>query len=406
MTRLAEITACAATLDFDAAQAILAAHALPLGSETVPLADAAGRVLAEPVVARIAAPRWDCAAMDGFAVRSADLASDLPLRMVGTRHAGATPGGWIAPGEAMRVMTGAPLPEGADRVVMIERSHVVGAQVRLPPRETHRPHVRRLGEDFAAGTPILPRGALLDPGALVAAAAADAGEVQVWRRPRVRLLATGDELAAPGIAITPTNAIPDSLSIALAAFARNWGADIVATERAADDPTAIRAAARAALGDADLFVIAGGASRGDRDHCRAALTAMGLEIGFADIAIKPGKPVWFGRLGSLAVLGLPGNPTAALTVGRLFLAPLLAGLGGRQPCDALDWEMRPLAAQVAANGDREAFLCAARAAGGVQLLDRQSASGQAMLARTRFLLRRPICAPALPKGAPVPVLAL
>lgn len=406
MTRLAEITACAATLDFDAAQAILAAHALPLGSEVVALADAAGRVLAERVVARIAAPRWDCAAMDGYAVRSVDLASDLPLRVVGTRHAGAVPCGAIAAGEAMRVMTGAPLPEGADRVVMIERSHGCGTQLRLSPHDTDRPHVRREGEDFAAGTPILPRGALLDPGALVAAAAADAGEVQVWRRPRVRLLATGDELAAPGTAITRTNAIPDSLSIALAAFAGNWGADIVATERAADDPVAIRAAARVALVDADVLVIAGGASRGDRDHCRAALAALGLEIGFADIAIKPGKPVWFGRLGSLAVLGLPGNPTAALTVARLFLAPLLAGLGGRQPSDALDWEMRPLAAPVAANGGREAFLCAARAEDGVRLLDRQLASGQAILAQTRILLRRPAYAPALPIGAPVPVLAL
>ncbi len=406
MAQRAEITACAATLDFDAAQAILAAHALPLGSEAVSLADAAGRVLAEPVVARIAAPRWDCAAMDGYAIRTADLASDLPLRVIDTRHAGAAPGGQIAPGEAIRVMTGAPLPEGADRVVMIERSHVSGAQVRLSPHETDRPHVRRLGEDFAAGTPILLRGTLLDPVALVAAAAADAGEVQVWRRPRVRLLATGDEIAAPGTAAARTNGIPDSLSIALAAFARNWGAEVVATEHAADDPAAIRAAARAALADADLLVIAGGASRGDRDHCRAALKAMGMEVGFADIAIKPGKPVWFGRLGSLAVLGLPGNPTAALTVARLFLAPLLAGLGGRQPCHALEWEMRPIIASAPANGDREAFLCAAPARGGVQLLDRQSASGQAMLAHARYLLRRPAYAPALMAGAAVPVLGL
>ncbi len=406
MTRLAEITACAATLDFDAAQAILAAHALPLGSEAVALADAAGRVLAEPVVARIAAPRWDCAAMDGYAVRDADLADGMPLRVTGSRYAGAVAGGRLAPGETMRVMTGAPLPQRADRVVMVERSEASGTLVRLSPRAGERAHVRRVAEDFAVGTVVVPRGTLLDPGALVAAAAADAGAVSVWRRPRVRLLATGDEIVAPGNAAATRNAIPDSLSIALAAFARGWGGEVVATERAADDPVAIRAAARAALGDADLLVIAGGASRGDRDHCRAALAAMGLEIGFADIAIKPGKPVWFGRLGSLVVLGLPGNPTAALTVARLFLAPLLAGLGGRQPSDALDWEMRPLAAPVAANGGREAFLCAARAEDGVRLLDRQLASGQAILAQTRILLRRPAYAPALPIGAPVPVLAL
>lgn len=406
MTRFAEIFACAATMDFDAAQAILAAHALPLASETVPLAEAAGRVLAEPVIARIDAPRWDCAAMDGYAVRTADLASGTPLRVTAIRHAGASPDGSIAPGEAMRVMTGAPLPEGADRVVPIERSVVSGLQVRLGPNAGERSHVRRRGEDFVAGACILPRGTPLAPGALVAAAAADMSEVRVWRRARVRLIATGDEIVLPGTAASLPNAIPDSLSLALAAFARNWGADIVATERAADDSAAIRAAARAALGDADLLVIAGGASRGDRDHCRAALAALGLDIAFADLAIKPGKPVWFGRLGSLAVLGLPGNPTAALTIARLFLAPLLEGMMGRQPSDALAWEARPLSAPAPQNGDRDAFLCADAAYGGVRLLDRQSAAGQGMLAQARYLVRRPANAPAIHAGTPVPVLAL
>ncbi len=406
MARLAEITACAATLDFDAAQAILAAHALPLGSETVALADAAGRVLADPVVTRISAPRWDCAAMDGYAVRSADLADDTPLRVIGTRYAGAAAGGQLAPGAAMRVMTGAPLPHGADRVVMVERSVASGTLVRLSPRAEERAHVRRVGEDFAVGTPVVRRGTLLEPGALVAVAAADVGAVSVWRQPRVRLLATGDEIVAPGNAAATRHAIPDSLSIALAAFARGWGAAMVASERAADDPAAIRAAARAALVDSDVLVIAGGASRGDRDHCRAALAALGLEIAFADIAIKPGKPVWFGRLGSLAVLGIPGNPTAALTVARLFLAPLLAGLGGRSTGAALDWEQRPLVAPIPQHGDREGFLCAAPADGGVQLLARQAASGQGMLAQARYLLRRPAHASALGAGALVPVLAL
>ena len=231
-------------------------------------------------------------------------------------------------------------------------------------------------------------------------------ELRVWRRPRVRLIATGDEIAAPGTAAALPHAIPDSLSIALAAFARNWGADIIATERAADDPAAIRAAARAALGDADLLVIAGGASRGDRDHCRAALAALGLDIAFADLTIKPGKPVWFGRLGSLVVLGLPGNPTAALTVARLFLAPLLAGMMGRQPSEALAWEPRPLSAPAPRNGDRDAFLCADMAQDGVRLLDRQSAAGQGMLAQARYLVHRPAHAPAIHAGTPVPVLAL
>ncbi|HSX55922.1 MAG TPA: molybdopterin-binding protein, partial [Sphingomonas sp.] len=303
------------------------------------------------------------------------------------------------------VMTGAPLPQGADRVVMVERSRVVGDGVYLEPHDGERSHVRRRGEDFAVGSVVVPRGTLLGPGALVAAAAADVGEVRVWRRPRVRLLATGDEIAAPGTATALPHTIPDSLSIALAAVARNWGAEIVATDRATDDSAAIRAAARRALSDVDLLIIAGGASRGDRDQCRAALAAMGMDLAFADVAIKPGKPVWFGRLGRLAVLGLPGNPTAALTVARLFLAPLLAGLGGRQPNDVMCWETRPLAAPVAANGDREAFLCGVPTQGAVGLLERQSASGQAILAQARYLLRRPAHAPMLGAGARVPVLA-
>lgn len=397
---------CAATLDFDAAQAILAAHALPLGSEHVPLAAAAGRLLAAPVVARIDSPRRACAAMDGYALRTADLVSGAPLRVTGARYAGAGDAGAIAPGEAMRVMTGAPLPAGADRVVMIERCEAAGDRLRAVPHPGERPHVRPRASDFACGTHLLERGARLDPFALVAAAAADVGAVTVWRRPRVRIVATGDEIAAPGSATAAPHLIPDSLSLALGAFCAQWGAAEVQRVRIPDDPAAIRSAALAALGDSDVLVLAGGAARGDRDHCRGALHALGLELAFADLAIKPGKPVWFGRLGALAILGLPGNPTAALTVARLFLAPLLAGLGGSLPASALRWTMRPAASPVAANGPRGAFLCASDADGSVHVPDRQEASGQALLARADMLVRRPPNAPALDPGMPVPALAL
>lgn len=397
---------CAATLDFDTAQAILAAHALPLGTEHLALDAAAGRLLAAPVAARIDSPRRDCAAMDGYALRTADLASDMLLRVTGTRYAGAGEAGVIAPGEAMRVMTGAPLPEGADRVVMIERCETTGDRLRATPRPGERPHVRPRASDFARGARLLQSGDRLDPFALVTAAAADVGAVTVWRRPRVRIVATGDEIAAPGSASAAPHLIPDSLSLALAAFCTQWGAAEILRTRVPDDPTAIRSAALAALGDSDVLVLAGGAARGDRDHCRAALQTLGLDLAFADLAIKPGKPVWFGRLGALAILGLPGNPTAALTVARLFLAPLLAGLVGGTPASALRWTMQPLASPVAANGPREAFLCAAETDGAVHVPDRQEASGQALLARTHLLVRRAANAPALDAGTPVPTLAL
>ena len=396
---------CAATMDHDAAQAILALFALPTGIEEVALTAAAGRVLAEPVIARIDSPRRDCAAMDGYAVRSVDLA-DTPLRIIGSRFAGARDAGRVAAGEAMRVMTGAPIPEGADRVIVAERSEQQGDHVLLHAAPGERAHIRLRGSDFQAGATLLPRGLKLDPFALVTAAAAHVAAVCAWRSPRVRILATGDEILAPGSAMDNPQSVPDSLSIALCAFARQWGGGDISAECVPDDPSAIRAAARAALAEADLLVIAGGASRGDRDHCRSALTAMGLELAFADLAIKPGKPVWFGRLGGLSVMGLPGNPTAALTVARLFLAPLLAGLSGRFPSSALDWRVASLAEPVPANGPREAFLCAAAEGGGVRLLARQSASGQALLAHTQFLIRRPANAPALAAGTPVSILAL
>lgn len=400
------VSACAATLDFEAAQAILSANSQPLGTEIVPLNKAAGRLLAAPIVARIDSPRHDCAAMDGYALRSCDLDNRMALRVIGKRYAGDTEAGEIGVGEAMRVMTGAPLPGGADRVVMRERCEVTAGNLLAQPRPGERAHVRRRASDFARDTQLLEAGTTLDPFALVTAAAADIETVTVWRRPRVRVLATGDEITRPGSASATPHLIPDSLSLALTAFSTQWGATGATSSRIADDPAGIRAAVLNSLDEADLLVVAGGAARGDRDHCRSALHALGLEIAFADLAIKPGKPVWFGYLDGLAVIGLPGNPTAALTVARLFLAPLLAGLGGNPPAAALRWMMRPAASPMPANGPREAFLCASESGDAVQILERQEASGQALLARAKLLVRRSANAPALEQGMLVPILSL
>ena len=396
---------CRASIDFDTAQAILASHASPLGQEIVPLAAAAGRYLAAPMTARIDAPRRDCAAMDGYAVRGDDFAAgQREFVAVGTVCAGQVPSAPILPGQTMRVMTGAPIPQGADRVVMVEHCEVEGSLVRVCDALQHKPHIRRLGSDFESGDILLESGSKLTGAALVVAAAADRSPLTAWRRPRLALLATGDELAPPGTAADTAQMLPDSLSAAIAALILQWGGEIAAVHRIGDDPDAIRAACRSS--DADVVVLLGGASRGDRDFGRSALQPLGLELAFADVAIRPGKPVWYGRTPSAHILGLPGNPTAAITIARLFLAPLIAGLAGGDASSALPWRLMPARRPIAANGPREAFLCASASYLGVDVHDRQEASGQLLLGRTDVLIRRPAFAPEALASTLVPALPL
>lgn len=396
---------CAASIDFDNALAILAAHARPLGKESVPLHDTGGRYLAAPVLARIDAPRRDCAAMDGYAVRDADLKNGtIVLRSRGTSYADGGEPGEISTGETWRVMTGAPLPHGADRVVMIEHCRHRRDLVVLDAPPLGKPHVRKAGSDFAEGDELLAAGTKMTAARLVVAAAADRSEVEIWRAPRVLLVATGDEIVAPGCASRMPNAIPDSLSVAIEQICVLTGADVVARLRLPDNEQAIAEAQQEAF--ADVVVVIGGASRGDRDFGRSAFASLGLEIAFADVAIKPGKPVWYGRLGQTHVLGLPGNPTAAFTVASLFLAPLIASLSGGKISDALQWQLRHATRPIPPNGPREAFLCASLSYEGAAICDRQDASGQAMLGLADCLVRRPANAPAADVGDLVPVLPL
>lgn len=401
---MAERVPCGATLRFDAAQAILAAVAQPLGTERVPLAKAGRRVLAEAVRAAMDIPARDLAAMDGFAVREADLAACLrQFAVTGAAYPGAPFQGSIGPGEAVRIMTGAPMPGGADRVLMRELVSAADSTVALVGPVPAKPHVRLAGSDTAAGAVMLPAGRLLDPRALVVAAAADAVTLTVWRAPRVRVIATGDELVPPGEA-QAREGVPDSLSEAVLLMARQWGARPLGAALVRDDAAQLARAAETALADADVLVLCGGASRGDRDYAKSSLIPLGLELLFADVAIKPGKPVWLGRIGTRLVLGLPGNPTAAMTVARLFLAPLLAGLGGRGTQSALRWETVPLTQGIEANRDRETFLCAERIDAGVRVIAGQTASAQAMLACADMLVRRLPGAPAQAVGSAVSAL--
>lgn len=397
--------ACAASIDFDGALAVLAAHARPLGKESVALADADGRYLAAPVVARIDSPRRDCAAMDGYAVRDANLnCAAVILRSVGTSYAGDAEPGAISAGETWRVMTGAPLPKGADRVVMIEHCRHRGDLVVLDKPQPGKRHVRKTGSDFCAGDELLAAGTRMTCARLVVAAAADLDRVEMWRRPRILLITTGDEILAPGSASDIANAIPDSLGVAIERLCVSAGADVVQRCRLPDNERMIVQAWEKAA--ADAVVIIGGASRGDRDFGRSAFASLGLDIAFADVAMRPGKPVWYGRLGPTHVLGIPGNPTAALVTASLFLVPLIAGLSGSAASDALPWQLLSATKPIPENGPREAFLCASHSYGGVTLCESQDASGQARFGFVDCLVRRPANARAVIEGTLVPVLPL
>jgi molybdopterin molybdotransferase len=318
----------------------------------------------------------------------------------GTSYPGSVAAAPLQPGQAARIMTGAELPGGATRVLPWENVTAGDGRIvvhALPAKW----HVRVRGSDFRAGDALIPAGRAVDPRTLVVAAAADRAALTVWRVPRVTVIATGSELIAPGLAGMTRLHVPDSLSAAIDLFVRQWGARPSGRVLLPDDLAAIERAAVEAIAACDVLVMIGGASMGDRDFAKAALHHLGLQVRFSKVAIKPGKPVWYGRIGDKYVLGLPGNPAAALTTARLFLAPLLAGVGGRGVGVGLRWSRAPLAAAMPANGDREAFLCAAQDDGGVRLIERQSASSQMTLGLADILVRRPANAPAADAGEEV-----
>ena len=392
-------------ITFDEALAHVGAVARPLGKVAVPVGKAAGRVLAAPVAAQISSPRSDVSAMDGYAVREADLAA-LPARLpvVGESFAGSSWKGTVGAGQCVRIFTGAPVPPGADRVVIQEdvRPEEGTAIFDRPPGDAR--HIRKQGGDFEEGEELLPIGRLLDKRAIVAAAAADLATVEVFARPRVHILSTGDELAEPGTAAATLDAIPESVSLGVAALAAEWSAEIVGRTRLRDDLPEMEGIAARAVDDADLIVVTGGASVGEKDFAKTMFGPVGLDLIFSKVSIKPGKPVWLGRAGKALVLGLPGNPTSALVTGRLLLAPLLAGLSGRDPAEALRWRTAPLALPLAPCGPRETFHRGRWANGEIELFGFQDSSAQKVLALADVLVRQPSGSPALPACAGVAIL--
>lgn len=239
---------------------------------------------------------------------------------------------------------------------------------------------------------------------LVAVAGGDLDEVECWRRPRVRIFGTGDELTPPGTASGKAGSIPESVSFGVAALIEEWGASVEERIRLPDDLDRMQAAVAPAMEDADLIVVTGGASVGEKDFAKAMFAGAGLELRFAKVAIKPGKPVWLGEVADTLVMGLPGNPTSALVTARLLLAPLVAGLSGLDPDQALRWREAALTAPLPPCGDRETFVRACSTEERVEPLSNQDSSAQKTLADADLLIRRPAGADGAASGDMVPVL--
>lgn len=314
-------------LDFDAALTLVLDDVAPGAAERVPLLQAAGRVLAEPLIARRPVPEFDYSAMDGYAVASTDVPESggvLPLR--GVSAAGSAPAR-LEPGTASRIFTGGPVPEGADAVVLQEDVESDGQQARFAERPARGSHIRKRGEDLEAGREALGAGVRLNPFQLGLAASLDYAELAVAARPNVAVLCTGDELRAPGSA-GPPGSIPESNGVALAALVRAAGGRPHLCVHTSDAVDATRRALENALGLAEVVVTCGGVSVGDRDIVKSSLESLGVTTVFHKLAIKPGKPLYFGKLGRQRVLGLPGNPVSAQVTFSLFGLPLLRALQG------------------------------------------------------------------------------
>jgi molybdopterin molybdotransferase len=380
-------------------------EALP--PEQVSVAYAVGRVLAEDVAARRTQPPFAVSAMDGYAVRAADVAQvPARLKIVAEIPAGAGFGGTIGAGETARIFTGAPLPAGADAIVIQEDTERDGDQVEIREGAPTGRYVRRAGLDFAEGDVLLRAGRRLTPRDIGLAAAMNRPWLFVHRRPRVGILSTGDEIVMPGDPIGP-HQIVSSNALGLAAFATVCGALPILVGNAPDDPDALRHIAMAAQG-VDLFVTTGGVSVGEHDLVREVLSEEGLAIDFWQIAMRPGKPLMVGKYRGTPMVGLPGNPVSTLVCSLLFLKPALERLSGL-PDDGEPQTTARLGIALKQNDRRQDYLRARlqRAPDGalaVVPFEVQDSSMMRPLAASDCLVMRPPHAPALPAGSEVPII--
>ncbi|CAI9406199.1 Molybdopterin molybdenumtransferase [Pleomorphomonas sp. T1.2MG-36] len=395
-------------ISVDAAQTELLSAVRPTGSERVPLGDAGGRVLAVDLKARRTQPPVPISSMDGYAVSAAS-AGDVWLRVIGEAAAGHGFAADAQAGEAVRIFTGAPLPAGTDCVVMQEEAERDGDRVRFKSQPVSGHYVRARGIDFSEGDVCLNAGVRLGFGTLGLAAAMNHESLSVRRRPRVALIASGDELMPPGSVLQPHQIVASS-SVALAHLIAEAGGVPIDLGIAPDDLGMLRRHIRLALdGGADVVVVIGGASVGDHDYTRAALEAEGAAIGFWKVAMRPGKPLMHGRVGQAEVLGLPGNPVSTLVCGVLFLAPLIRALLGR--CDVLpETLLAVLDGALGPNDLRRDYLRGHLATKERQLhvtpFAKQDSSLMRTMAAANALVIRPEHAPAISAGEMVEVIRL
>ena len=393
-------------LSVDEARARMLAAAQALPAEAIAIEAAAGRVLAEAVIATRDQPPFDSSAMDGWAVRRADAAPGAALDIVGESAAGRGYGAALKPGHAVRIFTGAAVPDGADWVVIQEDAERLDGKVRIDAVDGGD-NIRPRGGDFRSGERLLEAGQRLDPWRLSLAAAAGRGTLNVGKKPRVVVLSTGEELVRPPAEPGPFQ-IYESGSLALCALIAAWGGAPERLSPARDDVDAVIGALSGVA--ADLIVTIGGASVGDYDIVKPALDKLGLQLVVASVNIRPGKPTWFGTLGDgRKVLGLPGNPASALVCAELFLKPLVLALQGANGSPAPLWAR--LETALPANGGREHLMRARLGASDdgsltVRPFADQDSSLVGVFAKADALLRRPPKAPEAKAGDAVEVIRL
>lgn len=381
-----------------------------LPSESVALADAYDRVLAKPVIALRTQPPFAASAMDGYAVRGVDVAkAPARLKVIGEIAAGHNFAGTVASGEAARIFTGAPLPDGTDTVVIQENvSGLADGRIEIAEPTRSGANVRRAGLDFVAGDTLLEQGHLLGARALSLAASANRSHLDVVRQPVVAIIATGDELLVPGSEPGPGQII-SSNAYGVMGSALSVGARALDLGIAADRKEAIAALVKQAVAaKADVIVTMGGASVGDHDLVHGVLTGEGMKLDFWKIAMRPGKPLMFGRLGNIRCIGLPGNPVASLVCSQLFLKPLLARLGGRPFRQNVREGL--LGTPMAANDLRQDYVRATLSRQGGALIatpfNVQDSSMLRTMATAGCLIVREPFAPAAEAGTPCRILCL
>ncbi|MEX5565016.1 molybdopterin molybdotransferase MoeA [Pseudophaeobacter sp. 1A16562] len=358
----------------------------PLGTELVPLAEAAGRVLADDVAARRDQPPFAASAMDGYAVKSAEVELHAMFKVIGEAAAGHGFDGTVGAGQAVRIFTGAPIPDGADFVVIQEDVTAKGTLITITDAPGDNPNVRPRGGDFKNGQTIsAPR--LLTPSDIALLAAMNIAEVPVARKPDIALISTGDELVMPGSTPGPHQIIASN-TFGLKAMLEGLGAQVRILPIARDTHSSLRTAFSLAEG-ADLIVTIGGASVGDHDLVGEVAADLGMERSFYKVAMRPGKPLMAGRLGTSAMAGLPGNPVSAMVCGHIFLAPMVRAMLGLPPLQEVILSA-PLAAPLGQNGPREHYMRATLTEDGqIRAFERQDSALLTVLAEADALLIRP-----------------